>query len=120
MKHDNFNKFPKDYKTFPELADYARKRAVHSAARNGHQEFAYWHRIAKWAEDNGSVSPHKQLEYYRLGTEEAANEGNFSLAAQHYAYAVHCRQMIVNSGGFPARLSLAWLRKASETLIVQR
>lgn len=115
MKHANLD-MPKTYKTFAELAEYARERAKISAARNGHQEFEYWWQTMKWAQDNGSVTPHRQLGYYIAGVLEAAKAGNYSLAAQHYARAVHCRQMIINSGEDVPRLSLKWLREAAEQL----
>jgi len=42
---------PTNYKSFEELAEYARQRAKISAVRNGHQEFAYWLTIHNWAND---------------------------------------------------------------------
>lgn len=114
--HPNFSQFPKDYKTFPELAEYARKRAKVSAARNGHQEFAYWLRIAQWAEDHGDISPHSDFRYYQAGLNLAVANGKYSLASQLYAYAVHCRQMMLNRGESVPRLSLDWLREAAGKL----
>jgi hypothetical protein len=119
MGHSNFNKFPKDYKTFAELAEYARKRARHSAARNGHQEFAYWVEIALWA-SHPSMASKKPAAVLKRELEEVAfyggSPGWVSFVARDYAHAVHLRQMLINRGEKPPRLSLAWLREAAKRL----
>lgn len=104
-----------DYKTFSELAEYAKQRAKISAARNGHQEFVYWLKIAQWAGNREGLSPGNEFHIYRNAVEKAAHDGNYVLAAEHYAKSVHCRKMMLNCGaGRVERLSLDWLRKAAK------
>lgn len=116
MKHNNFNKFPKDYKTFAELVEYAKKRAKHSAARNGHQEFAYWIGVMEWALacDQECLEPADELPFHIEAT--MAKVVGVEMRSESYARAVHCRQMLVNRGEKPPRLSLDWLRKAAQNL----
>lgn len=108
--------FDKDYKTFAELAEYARKRAIHSAERQEHQEFVYWFEIAEWAKAIVSADPGELFEYYRTTCSFTAKQGNIALSAKEYAYAVHCRQMLLNLGKKPTGISLNWLRIAAEGL----
>jgi len=117
MNHDKFDQFPKDYKTFAELAEYAKKRAKHSAARNGHQEFDYWVVIMKWANEMSRSECDEALPAWittSLGIVEKV--GNTEMKARHYAFAVHMRQMLINRGEKPLRLSLQWLRKAAQEI----
>lgn len=129
---------PDDYKTFEELAEYARKRAKISAARNGHQEFAYWLETRLWALDMAECPGiHDQLaellqsnlrgvETYsasvsRAGQNAGGNLGRMKLdiprrLATSYAQAVHVRKMLINRGEKPPRLSLKWLRGVAEKL----
>lgn len=107
-----------DYKTFSELAEYARQRAKISAARNGHQEFAYWLMIAEWADDCQleNKDPHDALKT-QVALVEWRDDPRVDLSidevAEHYAKAVHARKLLKNRGEKVKRLSLAWLREAA-------
>jgi hypothetical protein len=106
---------PKDYKTWSELAEYARLRAKHSAARNGHQETAYWVRIMRWAQEMAKVD--FSVVRALRGALVAVERGyGFSNRAEAYAHAVHCRRMLLNRGEKVERLSLKWLKEAVEKL----
>ena len=134
MKHENLD-MPKTYKTFEELAEYARQRAQISANRRGHQEFAYWFDIMGWAKveafnkANPAVSLQESLECLEnfmdwvnsLGDQTDPNSYDehshrMKWMAHWYAHAVHCRIMLINRGEKPPRLSLNWLRKAAGKL----
>lgn len=129
---------PANYKTFEELAEYARQRAKISAARNGHQEFAYWLEIRLWALDmadcagihdelgdllqsklravdvySGSISSVGQNAGSQLGRTKLDIPRRLVTA---YAQAVHLRTMLINRGQRVERLSLNWLRKAADAL----
>src|SRR5687767_6219748 len=111
---------PATYTTFEELAEYARRRAKISAARKGHQEFAYWLEIHFWAQDMADCpGVHDQLtellrsklsavETYgvsvsRAGQNAGGNLGRTKLDMPRrlvtaYAHAVHIRTMLLNRG----------------------
>lgn len=107
------------YKTFAELASYARQRAQRSANRRGHQEFVYWCRVHRWA-----------LEEMRRGADVLEQLRGCLFAIKHpdefddeiedtawmYAQAVHLRKMLVNQGRKVEPLSLQWLRDAAAAL----
>lgn len=116
MTHANFDKFPKDYKTFAELAEYARKRAKHSAGRNDPQAFRYWKWVHAIANElsRANATPAETLESARRIL--ATKYENADLMATQHALAVHCRQMMLNRGEKPPRLSLNWLREAAKRL----
>lgn len=110
---------PANYKTFEELAAYARERAKISAARNGHQEFAYWALIFHWAEDCAActdepINAVDELVAQRNIT-QSPDRDEFS-KAEAYAFAVHLRVMLKNRGLKTPRLSLKWLREAAAKL----
>lgn len=107
---------PANYKTFAELAEYARQRAKISAARRGHQEFAYWLLVEQWATDcvDEASTPQRELTHY-LGIVQS-NEHDAMMKAEAYAFCVHCRKMLINQGENPPRLSLKWLREAAAQL----
>jgi hypothetical protein len=108
-----------NYKTFEELAAYAKQRAQHSAKRRGHQEFTYWWRVMKWAEDSAKYETDLQEEFdacvciveYREEYCEDVTD-----TAWVYSQAVHLRKMLVNRGHKVQRLSLNWLREEAEEL----
>lgn len=111
-----------DYKTFDELRLYARKRAVISIKRRGHQEAAYWVEVEQFAAQfagkenlltdiiqvrtdwisrmaQGGILHHKEpVETFRRMTRE-------------YAQCVHCCKMLRNRGEQAPRLSMKWLRQ---------
>lgn len=107
-----------EYGTFEQLADYAKTRAIGSARRNGHQEFAYWIRIFEWASilkneehlntDEGLLN---ELELYRTFTRasDVYCDGITDIA-NVYAKSVHIRKMLITRGLSVPRLSLQWLR----------
>jgi hypothetical protein len=114
----------KDYKTFAELASYARERALISARRRGHQEFAYWCDIRNWAEGMADCpgaddTLTDQLDTCIRAFDVYSQSGKPSAPrtlATYYAHAVHLRYMLLNRGEKPPCLSLKWLREAAEKL----
>lgn len=116
--HSNLD-MPKTYKTFAELAEYAKQRAKISAARNGHQEFEYWESIYGWAlhESQNNCDPHDILRQWKSETATPLYRTQFVKdMARIHARAVHCCIMLKNRGENPPRLSLKWLREAAERL----
>lgn len=114
------------YTTFSQLVIYARARAVKSAARNGHQEFAYWIKTAAWASlhaDDPRFDDQWMLMYfyyYRDEVRRACDNGDYIKAAEQYARAVHIRKMLAARGCPPARLSLDWLRNAANEIETEK
>lgn len=107
---------PANYKTWLELVDYARLRAKHSIARNGHQEAAYWVRIMRWASDMEAQGNGPRVVLHASMTDVKTRRLSFEVRAERYARAVHCRKMLLNCGEKVKRLSLYWLREATNTL----
>ena len=109
-----------DYKSFAELAEYAKARAKHSAARRGHQEFAYWVEIHNWAEEQKFKGRDKYLresvEFYLHELGRWADLDYHKWATEEYARLVHLRKMLVNRGEKVPRLSLQWLRGMADRL----
>lgn len=116
-----------DYKSMDELAEYARKRALISAARGGHQEFAYWLRIMRVAQDydrRGLMQSSAQIGEELsacIGILEYPDEHELSIdeRVQIYAEAVHYRKLLRNRGQPAERLSLDWLRAAAGLLEIE-
>lgn len=110
-----------NYKNFSELADYARMRAERSAKRCGHQEFAYWVRVMKWARTASTRNHSDLMGMFRTLKAVIDNRGDklhesvFDMAWT-YAMAVHLRKMLVNQGCDVERLSLQWLREEAALL----
>lgn len=107
------------YTTFEELTAYARQRALISANRNGHQEFAYWVSIAEWA--NSCANHNVNVRFELNATLDCLRYRDDYVnpiqdAATDYARAVHLRRMLVNRGDRVPRLSLDWLREEAEML----
>lgn len=110
---------PANYKTFEELAEYARQRAKISAKRNGHQEFAYWATICHWAEDCAACidEPINAVDEFvaQRDITQSSERDELSKAESH-AFAIHLRIMLKNRGVKVPRLSLRWLREAAAKL----
>ncbi len=105
-----------DYKTFPELAEYAQKRAVISAKRGGHQEWAYWIKIARWAAMLETSDPKVIWRMEKATLDLALEKGcrfRELTAAEAYAHMVHCCKMLRNDGRLVPTMSLKWLRQAA-------
>lgn len=117
---------PANYKTFGELAGYARQRARISAKRRGHQEFAYWCSVFEWSLQGERLNcdPVQEFEMHRqaLAHDKGWKPSTCSLStyasvtADFYWKVVHLRRMLINRGENPPRLSLKWLREAAERL----
>lgn len=115
---------PEDnYTNFPQLVEYARLRAVNSAKRNGHQEFAYWHGIMRWAQD-GAKRDYDILEELNASIAFLEYRHDPLIApvtiadmADTYAKAVHLRKMLKNRGVSVPRLSLNWLREEAAEIV---
>lgn len=126
------------YKTFEELAEYARQCAKISADRYDPQGFANWLEIRLWALDMAEVpGVHDQLpdllhsklsavETYSESVKGAGKNAGGNLGRSKldiprrlvtaYAHAFHIYIMLVNRGHSVPRLSLSWLRKAADSL----
>lgn len=117
-------RYPDNYQTFAELAEYARQRAKVSIRRRGHQEAAYWIGIMRWAEalsHHTTITPEstyrhccQRLEW--LKTQDLTQAARIRDAALWYARAVHMRKMLINQRHHPKRLSLDWLRELEAKL----
>jgi hypothetical protein len=107
---------PANYKTFSELAEYAKERAKISAKRNGHQEFAYWLLIHRWANDCADDKINLFLEFIANRNRTKAISLDAFDKAEAHAFAVHCRIMLKNRGEKVERMSLDWLREAAKKL----
>lgn len=107
---------PANYKTFSELAEYAKARARISAKRRGHQEFAYWMTIYYWANDCEAegFEPLEEFMSHRL----IANSPAYDVMskAEAHALAVHCSIILRNRGARVPKLSLNWLREEARKL----
>src|SRR5262245_27799695 len=103
-----------NYRTFDELAEFARQRAVRSAKRQGHQEWAYWVEIARWAERMGGADPRCLFNSLKDDFERINAQACPQEKADVYALLVHLRKMLRNRGEAVPPLSLQWLRDASE------
>lgn len=120
MKHANLD-MPKTYKTFAELAEYAKQRAKISAARRSPQDFEYWESIYGWALHEAGcdvqLDPRRYIERWKRETVTPLYRTQFVKdMAQAHARAIHCRIMLKNRGEKVPRLSLKWLREAAERL----
>lgn len=113
---------PANYKTFAELAEYARQRAKHSAARRAPQDFEYWEETYQWALSLAQFGSQDidQLQELLLHEIEIANRqySHVPAKAKAHARAIHIRRMLTNREEKikPPRLSLAWLREEAERL----
>lgn len=106
-----------DYKTFEELAEYAAKRAAISARRQGHQEWAYWIGVSRWAAGAVECDPLELFKVMKRGFDAINANSEPQAKAAIYAKLVHLRKMLRRSGTarqIPTRLSLEWLRCAAK------
>lgn len=107
---------PADYKTFAELADYAKRRAKISANRRAPQDFEYWFHTAEWAQRCAMLQDDPAVEFDRYATCMTEANWTITMRADFHAKAIHCRRILTNRGEKPPLLSLDWLREAAKRL----